>query len=170
MGSEVKRGYLLFGGQRNRCWFLYWVLELLVIKGTVTVSLHKDIRRRRVVFTSPGERNQVFETHSTHECFIYMQFIYRHYQSFILCVRAGQLEPRGRPNNSLNTRLRAALVHKYITNGGWGWVQHKAIVYKQEDMLKVRLNDKVVGLMKLDKAQSNMVLLYAALKMMSYES
>jgi len=77
-----------------------------------------DIRRRRIILTSPEERNQVFETHSAHGCFIYMRFGYRYYQSFKLYIRAGQLEPKGRPNISLNTRLMATLVHTYIAKGG----------------------------------------------------
>ena len=130
----------------------------------MTESLPEDIRRRRIFLTSPGERNEVFETHATHVCFSYMRFIYRYYQT----LRADQLQTRRRPNNSLTTRLRAALVHTYIAKGVGDWVQYKAVVYEREVMLKVRLNDKVVGLIKLDKTQINIVLLYTVLKVMTY--
>lgn len=64
--------------------------------------------------------------------------------------------------------MKAALIYTYIAKGGGVSIQNKAVFYKQEVTLKVRLNDKVVGLMKLDKTQRSIVLLYAVLKVISY--
>ena len=58
--------------------------------------------------------------------------------------RAGQLQRTARPNNSLRTRLRAALMYRDIERGGGGeryWIQLNTVICKQQDTIKVQLND-----------------------------
>jgi len=74
---------------------------------------------------------------------------------------AGQLRPTGGPHNSLRTRLRAALVYSYIGRGRGVWFNYKAVIYKQQVTLKVRLNEKVVGRTELHKTQRIIGLLFS---------
>jgi hypothetical protein len=73
---------------------------------------------------------------------------------------ADQLQPTGGPHNSLRTCLRVTSTPVcIIREGGLNYL---------EVMLKVWLNDKVVGHTKLGKTQRMIGLLYDVLKVMSY--
>ena len=51
---------------------------------------------------------------------------------------------------------------------GGGWIDNEAVIYKQYVTVKVRLNDRVVGLIELDKTDRTIGLLCAAFKVMNY--
>ena len=83
--------------------------------------------------------------------------------------RAGQLQSTGRQHHSLSTRLWVACVYTYIEKRwGGGWIDKKAVIYKQYVTLKVRLNDRVVVLIEVDKRERMISLHCAAFKVVSY--
>jgi len=59
-------------------------------------------------------------------------------------------------------------IYRRALGPGGGGIDNEAVIYKQYVTVKVRLNDRVVGLIELDKTDRTIGLLCAAFKVMNY--